>query len=709
MKKRVRLVFLAMLICLLWNTGCGKEEAITEKWGYGLTEYVLPNPNEGMDDSEAIEEKVYAVCEGQVVRISQTQKMDGNKILSRWYIQTLQEPYECWDTYVIEQNVTWNNQLYVIGNCCVTFEGDIFFLMYNSEEETCFLAQWREGTIVEACEILLDTALFFCNWEIDAGGNSYFYGNNVLRVFNAAFQEQMGFEAAGELLDLLMTPEGEAYAWYVRNSATGTMRIQAVDDRRELVNEDTLKNTLADFVLTIGENGEIYQAGTERCYQLGNKKEVLFSYVELGTWIETIADMQYFEANGLQILASDGNDRLLLFIREGMQPVENRKEEIVLVAESNSFLEKCIVAFNKKSEKYYITLEAWDSDLEYYDEFCSRIQLEVSAGGGPDLIEASAVMLDSYARGGYLEPLDDLVVKSDGKLVEAAVESGKVDDKYYVMPYRFKLDTMMTLKETLQEAEGWTLEQLKEVLTERESEALYVGARAWDVLYICIVMDEESKDFVDWESGECHFDSEEFVELLYFSEKYADSQNALVSDMELDKMKNNEILTKRVYGISSVETFLLTIDELEGEGTFIGYPVKAGNGTYVDGIGFALNSSSKCKEGAKEFLEYLISEEVQFEMGRSMGFLPVNKEALQQTIEAEITEGTALGKKYFTKEQSDEFWALLEKSKPAGKNYANIVDILYEETGAFYSGDKSAEEVAGIIQNRVQLYLDEQK
>ena len=39
--------------------------------------------------------------------------------------------------------------------------------------------------------------------------------------------------------------------------------------------------------------------------------------------------------------------------------------------------------------------------------------------------------------------------------------------------------------------------------------------------------------------------------------------------------------------------------------------------------------------------------------------------------------------------------------------YTSILAIIYEETGSFWAGDKTAEDTAEIIQNRVQLYLDE--
>ena len=41
------------------------------------------------------------------------------------------------------------------------------------------------------------------------------------------------------------------------------------------------------------------------------------------------------------------------------------------------------------------------------------------------------------------------------------------------------------------------------------------------------------------------------------------------------------------------------------------------------------------------------------------------------------------------------------------ENDAYIYNIITEESYAYFSGQKSAEEVAEIIQNRVQNYIDE--
>lgn len=60
-----------------------------------------------------------------------------------------------------------------------------------------------------------------------------------------------------------------------------------------------------------------------------------------------------------------------------------------------------------------------------------------------------------------------------------------------------------------------------------------------------------------------------------------------------------------------------------------------------------------------------------------------------------------------TDEEEEIFWEMLDNSVYEQSN--DIELIIYEEIPAFFDGNKTAEEVAKIIDNRVQLYLDEKK
>lgn len=62
-----------------------------------------------------------------------------------------------------------------------------------------------------------------------------------------------------------------------------------------------------------------------------------------------------------------------------------------------------------------------------------------------------------------------------------------------------------------------------------------------------------------------------------------------------------------------------------------------------------------------------------------------------------------------TDEEIDQVKELLEAAKPVKDSDNLVMAIIEEEVQAFYAGQKSAEDVAKIIQSRVQLYVDESR
>lgn len=70
-------------------------------------------------------------------------------------------------------------------------------------------------------------------------------------------------------------------------------------------------------------------------------------------------------------------------------------------------------------------------------------------------------------------------------------------------------------------------------------------------------------------------------------------------------------------------------------------------------------------------------------------------------------DGTKVNIDYPTQDDIDKLFRIIESGIIITGDYSSVWTIIDEESGAFYSGQKSAEEVADVIQSRVQLYLDE--
>lgn len=141
-----------------------------------------------------------------------------------------------------------------------------------------------------------------------------------------------------------------------------------------------------------------------------------------------------------------------------------------------------------------------------------------------------------------------------------------------------------------------------------------------------------------------------------------------------------------------------------------------GNGTFVDGIGFAINSASQCKDGARAFMSYLLAPERQLAMWRELDSLPADLQVLELIMTEYASEWNPPDEndayssfnKYGEKEAS-QYLQILKNGKVQGKQYDEIINILYDETSNYYEGNRDPWEVARILQNRVQLYLNEQK
>ena len=57
----------------------------------------------------------------------------------------------------------------------------------------------------------------------------------------------------------------------------------------------------------------------------------------------------------------------------------------------------------------------------------------------------------------------------------------------------------------------------------------------------------------------------------------------------------------------------------------------------------------------------------------------------------------------------DQVLALIEVARPTVSQNSNVMAIIAEEAEAFYKGQKSAAEVADVIQRRIQNYVDENR
>lgn len=73
----------------------------------------------------------------------------------------------------------------------------------------------------------------------------------------------------------------------------------------------------------------------------------------------------------------------------------------------------------------------------------------------------------------------------------------------------------------------------------------------------------------------------------------------------------------------------------------------------------------------------------------------------------EDIEGETLRIYCATEEDAEIFRSIIESTNRSYSSDPGILDIIMEEAGAYFGGDKDAATVADIIQNRVSIYVGE--
>jgi len=134
-----------------------------------------------------------------------------------------------------------------------------------------------------------------------------------------------------------------------------------------------------------------------------------------------------------------------------------------------------------------------------------------------------------------------------------------------------------------------------------------------------------------------------------------------------------------------------------------GYPTATGEPKYLIRMNcISILSKSKCKEGAYAFIEYLLTRN-----SGSGGFTTYKvgyEESREDFLEMYVTD--ELDKEELEKRVSA-LEEMMDSAVADTMENQTIRTMIIEEAKAYFAGDRTLEDTCRIIQNRVQLYLDE--
>ncbi len=399
-------------------------------------------------------------------------------------------------------------------------------------------------------------------------------------------------------------------------------------------------------------------------------------------------------------------------------------------------LRAAIIDFNKKNDQYRIEVKDYSeyNTEEDYNAGLLKLNTEIIAGNIPDLLSvSSALPVRQYIAKGLLTdlyPLIDADTELGGRdaLVQDFFRALETDGKLYQIASSFSISAVVGSTEVVGSEMGWTLEDLNALMaTLPEDTQAFSNMTASN--FLSYLLSFHMEDYLDWDTGTCSFDSESFIGLLEFSARFPAEIDWANEDREsvVDLIGAGKSLLEVIY-VSGFEELQLYQAMFGGEITFKGFPCENGIGNAFT-YNTALSMTTKCvnPEGAWAFMRTLLTEEYQ-EADRWR--FPTNRVCFDQKVEE------AMEKQYRTdengeeveaprssygydslmvdiyassQEQVDQILELIAQTDRVMAGDQAVMDIITFETEAFFAGQKSAAEAAHVIQNRVHIYVNEQR
>ncbi len=706
-RKRVGMLLrVFLLLCGMFLTGCGKEEE------------VLP-PTE------------YYELSSVVKRLFDRKKEEDGKgmLLGMQFYQG--EPVQIWSgmnegansVFLQRQDGGTETLLEEVQNAAA--------MEWYLDEEGCFYCWSRDLFMALNGEDAASVR------KLDKSGAELFCIN---------LDPGIEFKGLCQLADgqvVLLVRDKESYDWKLA-------RLDSDKGKVTMLNEPQLDRMAGDCYIASGGQGLLLlnDGGSGGIYEINMKDgsrilEIPFmgTNYSIGSRLEDmkLEDFRVQEDGTVAMLWAEpeggqGRQETLSMQKVEKTPVVVRTTYLM----DEGWLEARAGEFNAASDTYHVIIEYGDGSNQM--EVKDATLLEISIGKGPDILYQYMLdgMGEAFLKGGFenLTPYMESSGMREEDYFPAAFSGYRDGEKIYTVRPAWRPVFSCTDKAVLGGNEEPNIEELVDALLAWEEDALY-GGSANPSAYILTGFMGGSEDFwgmLDWKAGKCDFSGELFAKMLQAAKRYGYTWKEIYAGTFHDW----PLITS---GIDCSLYRYETMAEMEKKG-FVITGSMFEDGCYATQYShemlFAVNVNARAKQGAWEFLSYLMSEEVQKTLDvtsnnrtNRAAFLAGIEEELKkldggyvysyrevhrnENGEEEIIsdyDDNARNKDNMTQERIEEYISALENSRDLLSYRARvqpIMNIIEEEAEYYFLGEKGLEETVDIINNRVNLYMGEHK
>ena len=442
--------------------------------------------------------------------------------------------------------------------------------------------------------------------------------------------------------------------------------------------------------------------------------------------------------------ARDNNYEIWRYdVQAGTHKAEARTEITVAVPVSEKWMEIAAVKFQKENPGYSVKIKPYEQEYQYggnYENYVKALNTELLTGKGPDIFLASGLPIRKYIGKNLLADLGGYMEK-DGSFDDShyymnILNALKYDNRFYTLPVSISFNVLAVDKKILEKESvsiddsAWNWKEAIAAgrkLTGSGGSARKLFMPVTSSMLLDYLLQGNYSQFLDLNGKKASFNTQEFIDLLKMVKEFGESgqsgthsYSANYSDPEAIE-KGSIVFNPQVFMDYTSYAFLRSL--YKDQVKLLKYPAAgdAQGKVFNPQALLALNNNSRNKDVAWEFLRLLLSDEIQSE---ELSGFAVNRSALKKVAEWAVEMTTSGGMAYaiqsgnddkpkiftpspLTQDDIDYINSFIENMSICNSTDMQVQKIVSGEAAAYFSGSKSPEETAKLIQQKVELYLGE--
>jgi len=297
--------------------------------------------------------------------------------------------------------------------------------------------------------------------------------------------------------------------------------------------------------------------------------------------------------------------------------------------------------FMKQNENISVNVE-----IVPWDEYWTKIQAAAQGGDLPDIVVMHPDQVETYASGGVLMDLTDILdgeVANRENFPEYVVADFRVDEKDYGIPKDIGTLALYYNKDLFDEVGAayptneWTWEDLSAAAEELTDEAAGIyGLNAdnngqnfyWNIIW------QNGGDVLSEDGETCTFDSPETIEAMEYAVSFVEKGYS-PTPAQFANLTADEYFESGKSAMTFAGSWMLTeyqsVDELNFD--VVELPKGKERASICSGMAFSVSANTAYPEEAKQFAEYLGSEEAQLIQAQSGAAIPAYSGTQQPWID----------------------------------------------------------------------------